>query len=218
MDAAFLVLIVSLTAAAGLAAVAWRSIDEQRRRSAARVAALSAAIDDAGASRLKREPGSVGSLFDAQPGATVHGRPMIKAAVMAAMALTLVAFVAFSTGGGFDAVEPVAAGEAAPVELISMRHAREGDTLQVSGLVRNPRGGRMIGGVAAEVLTFDRHGTSLGTANAPLDFVSLAPGDESPFVVTIPNAGGVGRYRVSFRTAGGVIRHIDRRAAHVAAK
>ena len=39
-----------------------------------------------------------------------------------------------------------------------------------------------------------------------------APGDESPFVVTIPNVADVARYRVSFRTEAGTLRHVDRRA------
>ena len=225
MDAAFLVLIVSLAAAAGFAALAWKSVDEQRRRSAARVAALSAAISDApmileaGFSRPVTEdaPVAVGSMFDARPGATVQSRPMIKAAVMGAMALVVVAFVAFSTRDASEAATAAtAADQAAPLELISMRHTRNGDTLTVSGLVRNPRGGKMFGSVAAVVLTFDRQGANVGTVNAPLDFISLAPGDESPFVVTIPNAGAVGRYRVSFRTDAGVIRHVDRRATQVA--
>ena len=58
----------------------------------------------------------------------------------------------------------------------------------------------------------DRSGTFAGSGRAPLDFTTLDPGDESPFVVTLPNAAGVGRYRVSFRTEDGAVRHVDRRA------
>jgi hypothetical protein len=42
--------------------------------------------------------------------------------------------------------------------------------------------------------------------------VVLEPGDESPFVVTIPNVTEVAKYRVSFRTEDGMMRHVDRRA------
>ena len=66
--------------------------------------------------------------------------------------------------------------------------------------------------IAAVVFTFDRDGSFVTSARAPLDFTTLEPGDESPFVVTIPNVGDVGRYRVSFRTDAGVVRHVDRRA------
>ena len=40
----------------------------------------------------------------------------------------------------------------------------------------------------------------------------LGAGEESPFVVKIPNAAAVGRYRVGFRLDdGGVVAHVDRR-------
>jgi hypothetical protein len=51
-----------------------------------------------------------------------------------------------------------------------------------------------------------------GREQAPLDFAVLEPGDESPFVVTIPNVTEVAKYRVSFRTERGMMRHVDRRA------
>ena len=93
-----------------------------------------------------------------------------------------------------------------------MRHAREGATMTVTGLVRNPAAGVEARRVAAIVFAFDRAGSFLGSGRAPLDFVVLEPGGESPFVVTIPNVAGVARYRVSFRTDDGVVRHVDRRA------
>ena len=59
---------------------------------------------------------------------------------------------------------------------------------------------------------FDKSGTFVASGRAPLDFTTLQAGDESPFVVTIPNVSEVGRYRVSFRTDGGMLRHVDRRS------
>ena len=54
---------------------------------------------------------------------------------------------------------------------------------------------------------------------APLDFATLAPGDESPFVLGVPVSGTVARYRVGFRSEDGrVIAHIDRRAAGTLAR
>jgi hypothetical protein len=61
------------------------------------------------------------------------------------------------------------------------------------------------------VFAFDRNGTFITSGRAPIEFLSLAPGDESPFRVSVPNVGEVGRYRVSFRTEAGVVRHVDRR-------
>jgi hypothetical protein len=94
-----------------------------------------------------------------------------------------------------------------------MRHTRDGDTLTIAGLVRNPRAGEQARRVTAVILAFNRSGAFVNSARAPLDFTTLAPGDESPFVVTVPSAADVGRYRVSFRTDAGVIRHVDRRSS-----
>ena len=94
-----------------------------------------------------------------------------------------------------------------------MRHQRDGTTLKVSGLVRNPAAGAPVNGVTAVVFAFDRSGGFVASGRASLDFSSLAPGDESPFVVAVPNVSDVARYRVNFRTGRGVVRHVDRRGA-----
>ena len=39
----------------------------------------------------------------------------------------------------------------------------------------------------------------------------LAPGSESPFVVTVAGAGDVGRYRISFRADDRIVAHVDTR-------
>jgi len=104
---------------------------------------------------------------------------------------------------------------ARPLELVSMRHQREGTTLTVSGLVHNPTAGTAVNGVTAVVFAFDRNGGFVASGRAPLEFASLAPGDESPFVVAVPNVSDVARYRVSFRTGQGIVRHVDRRSNQV---
>jgi hypothetical protein len=72
-----------------------------------------------------------------------------------------------------------------------------------------------VSGVTAVVFAFDRNGGFVASGRAPLDFGSLAPGDESPFVVAVPNVSQVARYRVSFRTGRGIVRHVDRRGDQV---
>jgi hypothetical protein len=118
-----------------------------------------------------------------------------------------------SAGASAVAAAPAVA---APLELLSLRHVRQGDTLTISGLVRNPPDGRMQAGVTAVVFLFDKAGTFPTRGRAPLDYQRLTMGDESPFVVTIPKAGAVARYRVSFRTEKDVVPHIDRRAGPIA--
>ena len=67
--------------------------------------------------------------------------------------------------------------------------------------------------VVATAFLFGPDGTFLTSSRAPLDFTTLAPGVESPFVVSVPVSGAVSRYRVGFRTDDGrVISHVDRRA------
>ena len=207
--------VVSLIAAAGFALVTWRTLADDRRRSAARVAALASAIDG-GIPRTApaSAPVAVASMFTTTSGGSLKSRPMIKAAVVAAMGIAIVIAVAMSSSGKTDSSSPAAtaAGQAAPLELVSMRHAREGSNLTVSGLVRNPRAGKPAARIIAVVFAFDKAGTFVASGRAPLDFTTLDPGDESPFVVTIPNVANVGRYRVSFRTESGMLRHVDRRS------
>jgi len=81
----------------------------------------------------------------------------------------------------------------------------------VTGLVRNPHRGTPLTQAAALVFAFDREGSFVASGRAALDVATLGPGDQSPFVVTLTDLAEVGRYRVSFRTEDGLVRHIDRR-------
>ena len=212
MDLLLLTLtVVSLIAAVAFGAVAWRSADEQRRRSAARVAALATALDD----NEPASPVAVASMFGTKPGGSLRGRPFVKGAVVAVMAIALVVLVAMSSRDRVPDQAAVAAEAVptSPLELVSMHHTRDGNGLTVTGLVRNPDAGSVVTHVDAVVLAFDRDGNFMVSMRTPLDFTTLAPGDESPFVVKLPNAGEVARYRVSFRTEAGLVRHVDRRSA-----
>jgi hypothetical protein len=209
--------LIVLTCASAAAAVAfgfsaWRARGDEARRSAARVAALSAAIDASeplAPAAPANHPVAVTSMFATAPGASVQGRPLMKMGVVAGLATALLVIVAMSTR---DQAAPAAPADQAALELVSMRHARDGETLTVSGLVRNPRAAAPRSHITAVVFAFDRSGGFIASGRAGLDFVNLAAGDESPFVVKIPGVSGVARYRVSFRTEEGIVRHLDRRA------
>jgi hypothetical protein len=165
---------------------------------------------------------AVGSVFDrATEG--LRGRPAVKAVVIGAMAVTIVigAIIGARVSDGAAASaaparhESAATSAPAPLELMSMRYQHQGTTLTVSGFVRNPAQGVAMSGVTAVVFAFDRAGALVASGRAALDFSALAPGDESPFVVSVPNVTDVARYRVTFRSGNGVIRHIDRRGNQV---
>ena len=104
--------------------------------------------------------------------------------------------------------QPAGAG----LELTSLRDARQDDTLTITGMVQNPRAGSPLARVAVIAYAFDDSGTFLASGRALIDVTSLAPGDESPFMVTVPVTGTVARYRIGFRSEDGrVIAHVDKR-------
>jgi hypothetical protein len=110
--------------------------------------------------------------------------------------------------GATTAAEPASAG----LELLSLRDARQDDTLTITGMVQNPRTGRPLMRAAVTAYAFDDKGTFLASGRALLDVTSLGPGDESPFLVTVPVTGAVARYRIGFRSEDGrVIAHVDKR-------
>src|SRR5687767_8154086 len=89
--------LIVLTCASAAAAVAfgfsaWRARGDEARRSAARVAALSAAIDASeplAPAAPANHPVAVTSMFATAPGASVQGRPLMKMGVVAGLATAL---------------------------------------------------------------------------------------------------------------------------------
>lgn len=211
--------VIAVGLAVFFGALWWRLMHQDRLRSAARVAALSDAIDEVTVSDVTPTSVEVQAEFLAHERPVSTGGPLIRLAVGVAMTIILIATLAVlgihRTPTTSSAPATAAAAKSPALELLSMRHEREGDALTVTGLVRNDGTGsadRLI----AVVFVFDRSGNFLTSGRAPIDFLSLAPGDESPFKVSVPNASNVGRYRVSFRTESGVVKHTDKRQALLA--
>jgi len=107
-------------------------------------------------------------------------------------------------------------GAAVPVELLSLDHRRQGDYLAVSGSLRNPPGGREREKLSVSATVFDRTGAVIGTGQTPLPVAMLPPGGETAFTLSLPDAGRIGRYRVSFMEDRSGLPHVDRRAADAA--
>jgi len=214
-----IVTVLSLVTAATFGVIAWRTVRREQLRSEARVASLSSAIDDTLQSRIASpqspipNPGpaedAFPSLFEASHRPALRRRPLLTAGAGLAAVLAVVVVIAM-TG---DRHDPYKEAPAVPpresLELLSMRSARDGTTLAITGLVRN-RSEAQSDAITAVVSAFDRNGHVVASGSAPL--ATLAPGDESLFVVTIPHVNDLARYRVSFRTSAGVLRHVDRRA------
>jgi hypothetical protein len=230
-----IVTVLSLASAVVLAVLNWRLIREQRRRSAARVdALLSAAMAapepvavaaprEAPADRVLIRPTSADhrDLFHttSEPASSVW-RLAIPVSLGILIIGTLLT-VLFLSSDGVAQPAPSATVRTAtatvPLELLSLRHELIDDRLSITGLVRNPRASRQLSGVTVVVFVFDRSGAFLTSFQGPLDFRTLAAGDESPFVVSLDHLADVGRYRVSFRADNHVVPHVDRRQAPVVA-
>ena len=210
-----LVTALSLLLAAVASLVAWRVTRQERRRSNARVAALSREI--------------YGDADDAEE-APVPSMPKIRYGLIAIGAGVVAAVGAFTWSGPFSSGEPfrVAAAPSlkspshkpveAPLELLALEHERDGGRLVVRGLLRNPGNGAERDGLMAVVLAYDREGDLLASGRAAVLAAKLTPGETTPFVVYLAGADTIDRFRVSFRTGTRVESHVDRRSHGDAAK
>ena len=229
-----LLLFVTLSStllAAVMSLVAWRTAGGERRRSEARVAALAADIhaDDAiplrgAAVDLELRPGRVDpagpALFaPAQSSAgarwpTVLAAGVFVVATIGALVIVLSGGSGVTTHASNQAPAVVAPPPAAlPLELVALGHERDGDRLIVRGVVRNPASGAAVDRLTAVVFLFTRDGGFLSSGRVAVEASALRPGTEATFVVTVPGAAAVDRYRVSFRTDDRIVPHVDRRAA-----
>ena len=248
------VTVVSLLVALAMSVVAWRLSREERARSAARVAALTAAASDTEGAIPERvavgetrpsapwNPARVSafapvspprpSAQTSRPEAADVMRPLGDSFLGSAvstppsggrqrgLAVAAVILFAVALGGGYwtvfgdrtsaPTVDATGADES-PLELVSLRHERRGPRLAVTGLVRNPGAGVPVDKLAAVVFLFDQQGGFITSARANVDYLKLAPGDESPFVINLEAPVNVARYRVSFRNDAGLVPHVDRR-------
>ena len=160
-------------------------------------------------------------MFTGERGPAPWGRRALAAAAMACLVF-VAGYVLLPRSAETPATpssSPAAATAPLPLELLSLRHTPETGRLVITGLVQNPRGGAPLARVVATAFLFGADGTFLASGRAPLDFSTLAAGDESPFVVAVPVTSQVARYRIGFRSEGGqVIAHVDRRATGTLAR
>jgi hypothetical protein len=219
-----LLTIASMFIAVVMSAVAWRASSEERRRSQARVAALAAAIhqpiDLDLRSSVQAAPADVATQQDLfTPASRATGGRWGVALAAGGLVVATVAAAAIVFSGETPTAStrtatptPVApAPTSAPLELVALAHERDGDSLTVRGVVRNPAAGAAMDRLVAVVFLFDRDGGFVASGRAAVESPALIPGGESTFVVTVPTTAEVGRYRVSFRSDDRVISHVDRR-------
>jgi hypothetical protein len=220
---------VSLAIAAVTSTIAWRVTQADRRRRAARIAALAAAagVPDASAASeslahaaarpeaLVTEPGGIAmadrflSADASGSGSDARQHRLLAAAGAAAGIVLVVAAISLVGGRGPAAAH---ADTAAPLELLSLGHQRVDGQLTVSGMVRNPAAGTAVDQLEAEVRVFDPAGILVATRTALIGAQALSPGQESSFAVALGESTTAARYRVSFRAAGALRPHVDQRS------
>jgi len=229
----------SLALTAGMAVVVFRLLQEERRRSDARVEALSrmaaGTIWERDIPAFPPEPDTPedrwSSLADeslqdesligeaAQTAAgTLFAEPDMespwgpRAAIAGGLAACVLTIAALGMAWSSSSGPTAAPRPSTPLELVSLNHTQTATGLTVSGRVQNPGGAPQTQSLTATVFLFGSDGSFLTSGRAPLDVSSLRPGGESAFVVSIPVNGAVARYRVSFRdSAGHPVAHVDRR-------
>lgn len=158
-----------------------------------------------------RQAGVTGTLFETPVTASSWRSRLAAAAAVALLVIASALAFTWRGSGGPAAGAPAAASQP-PIELLTLSHEVGGDSLTITGLVHNPRGGRPLADVSAVAFLLDDTGQTLATGDALLDFRRLEAGADSPFVVKVAMPGRVNRYRIGFRdAAGAVIAHVDRR-------
>jgi hypothetical protein len=220
-----LVTLVSIVVAIAMSIVAWRVVRDERERSAARVTALADDIRDVDATNdLPLSPGPTSvtlmPMFASSGARPADARFLVAAMIIligGALGAMLVLFGPWaSTTATVADVVPAATQAAAhqpvPLELIALGHERDADSLIVRGVLRNPSQGVEVDALTAVVMLFNRDGGLIGTGRAAVEAAKLLPGGETAFVVTVPGASNVERYRVSFRNDDHVVPHVDQRS------
>ncbi len=146
-------------------------------------------------------------------GESTTGRlPLFAAAALILVLGGAMVFLQVSTREADVAATPAAAHSVDPLELVSLGHQRESNTLVINGTVRNPLSGHRLEGLTAVVSLLDSKGGLVSTKDVPLDYRALGPGEEAPFRLSVPDPASIARYRVSFRAGNEVVPHVDRRS------
>lgn len=211
-------LVVALSVAVvALAATVLHRARVERQRSDARVAALSAALDDplwetpwAGAGNSGDAHSPLRSVSLTVPEEVHSSRiPAFAVAALVVLSASTLLVVGMNSGrrSARHATAPLSASS---IELVSMRHALDGETLVVSGLVRNPTA-TATPALSAVVSVLGQDGRIVARGESVLDPAMLAPGKETNFRVSVPRVAEPGRYRLAFVNGSHIVPHVDRR-------
>src|SRR5262245_13708178 len=148
---------ISVVVAVAMSAVAWRLAQEERLRSAARVAALATEIRDGDRAndlplRADVAPSGLVPMFATLNNEGRNSRLMLLTAIVligGAVGASLVLFSPFASRTGAPAPIHAEARLALPLELVALGHERDADSLVVRGVLRNPSNGAEVDALTA---------------------------------------------------------------------
>jgi hypothetical protein len=189
----------------------------ERRRSDARVAALATAIDDPRWQARFDDEEHPEPIAPLPPAVSLVVPDVERPSRAPAFAIAAVVILGAGTllfaglNGGSRAPRHTAPASSPSVELVSMRHALDGETLIVSGLVRNPTTAATPA-LSAVVSVLGRDGRVVARGESQLDASVLGPGKETTFRVSVSEVGDPGRYRLAFMNGSHIVPHVDRRS------
>jgi hypothetical protein len=214
-----LITFIALVVAVAMSVIAWRVVSNERMRSEARVAALAAEIREDRPHdlplRTNAAPAALVPMFATVNSEGRNSRLMLLTAIVligGAVGASLVLFAPFASRASTPTVSQAQVSQTLPLQLIALGHEREADSLVVRGVLRNPSNGAEVDALTAVVMLFNHDGGLIGSGRAAVEASKLQPGGETAFVVTVPGAGNVERYRVSFRNNEHVVPHVDQRS------
>lgn len=221
MEATLLAItLLSIALAITASIVAWKVVSEERRRSEARIAALSAEIrgergqgppplDDAGHALAS-------DIFEAE---REPATPSRTAAMVGAGAFATGIMIAIFILMGNGSSAPVAAGGetvtsiAKGLELLALDHERQDNQLIVRGTLNNLPAQSESDSLTAVVVLLGPDGGLVASTRATITPDPHTQDADGTFSVMVPNASEIGRYRVSFRRHNQVVSYHDRRTA-----
>jgi hypothetical protein len=212
--------VVSMLTAIGASAVAWWLARDRARRSAVRVALLSAAIHGTeDTETLCARPLPANPMFSDElpPDGHDDRRPVVAIAIVLAVIVAIAAVTMVRrtprVAPATVASAPHASGSASPartvLELRALSHKTTASGLIITGQVTGGDRQALPNDLAAVVLLFDAAGAPLGQAQAPLDARALFSETGTSFTVTA--SGSPASYRLSFRSGDTIVPHVDRR-------
>ncbi len=222
--------LISVTGAIGAGLYTWRVIRHDRQRSEARIAALAAAISDGDPGeeavvelpiRAAQAPPMPDDRFALERPLARGSRGLAVALAGAAVVTVIIGSIVITSSprdssGARSADRAVADtpapnATALPLELIALGHERELDRLTIRGVIRSSSTTAGIGQLTAVVMLFNRDGAFIASGRAAVHDSDAAPGAERRFIVSVPAAAEVGRYRVSFTNDDRIVPHVDKR-------